>query len=201
LKFDSPPDTGLAHMRRAEAYSELFLVVNSSSEQLDSGFEIETGRDHLYELDPSTGALYTLETTRGAGHLRSRLRLGARAATVLWAIDEEVPAEDRPPEVHARQGQTELELESVERIGPNVLVVDHCELRIDGELREPEHVYAANEALWDAHGMETNGWMATVQYRDQILARNKTMPPGAAEPCATASRFQKISTQRVYGWR
>ncbi len=59
------------------------------------------------------------------------------------------------------------------------MVVDHCELRIDGELRVPEHVYAANEALWDAHGMETNGWMATVQYRDQILARNKTMPPGS----------------------
>ncbi len=62
-------------------------------------------------------------------------------------------------------------------MGPNVLVVDYCDLRIGGEVGEPEHVYAANEALWAAHGMETNGWMATIQYRDQILARNKTMPP------------------------
>ncbi len=179
LKFDNPPGTGLAHMRRVEGDAELFIVVNSSSEPLDSGFEMETTRDRLYELDPSTGALYPLETTRGTGHLRSRLRLGARAATVLWATDEEAPAEDRPLEFHARQGQTELESESVERIGPNVLVVDHCELQISGEVREPEHVYAANEALWAAHGMETNGWMATIQYRDQILARNETMPQGS----------------------
>ncbi len=179
LKFDSQPETGLALMRRVEDDSELFVVVNSSPEPLDSGFELETTRDRLYELDPSTGALYPLETTRGADHLRCRLRLGARAATVLWATDEDAPAEDRPPEVRAWRRQTELELESVERMEPNVLVVDHCELRIDGEIREPEHVYAANEALWAAHGMETNGWMATIQYRDQILARNKTMPPGS----------------------
>jgi hypothetical protein len=166
-------------MRRVKDDSELFVVVNSSSELLDSGFEIETTRDRLYELDSSTGDCYSLETNKEAGHLRSRLRLEARAATVLWATDGEAPAEDRPPEVHDRHGQTELELESVERVGPNVLVVDHCELRIGGEVRESEHVYAANEAMWTAHGMETNGWMATIQYRDQILARNETMPPGS----------------------
>ena len=179
LKFDSPSDTGLAHMRRVEDDAELFVVVNSSPEPLESGFEIETNRDRLYELDPSTGALYPLETVREDDSLRGELRLGARAATVLWATDEEVPAEDRPSVVRARHKSTELELESVERMGQNVLVVDHCELRIGGEVREPEHVYAANAALWAAHGMETNGWMATIQYRDQILARNKTMPPGS----------------------
>lgn len=159
--------------------SELYVVVNSSPETLDSEFEIETARDRLYELDPSTGDCNSLEATRESGHLRSHMRLGARGATVLWATDEAVPAEDRLPEVHGVHSETELELESVERVGPNVLVVDYCELRIGGEVREPEHVYAANEALWEAHGMETNGWMATVQYRDQILARNKTMPPGS----------------------
>ena len=179
LKLDSPPGTGLAHMRRVEGDSEIFVVVNSSPEQLYSGFEIETRRSRLYELDPSTGACYPLETTRETGHLRSKLRLGARAATVLWATDELVPSDERPPAFRVGRGGAELELESVERMGPNVLVVDHCELEFDGEIREPQHVYAANQALWAAHGMETNGWMATVQYRDQILARNLTMPPGS----------------------
>jgi len=40
------------------------------------------------------------------------------------------------------------------------------------------YFYASNEAFWSAHGMETNGWMVAIQYRDQILARNRTMPPG-----------------------
>jgi hypothetical protein len=179
LKLDSPPGTGLAHMRRLEGDSELFVVVNSSPDPLDSGFEVETGRDHLYELDPSTGACYPLETARETGHLRSALRLEARAATVLWATNEVAPSDERHPVFRVGRGGAELELGSVERLGPNVLVVDHCELEFDGEVREPEHVYAANAALWAAHGMETNGWMATVQYRDQILARNRTMPPGS----------------------
>jgi hypothetical protein len=179
LKLDNPPHTGLAHMRRVEHDCELFVVVNSSPETLDSGFEIETGRDRLYELDPSSGACYPLEVAREEGGLRGGLRLGARAATVLWATDEEAQAGERPPALSLGREGTGLELESVERVGPNVLVVDYCELEHGGEIREPEHVYAANEALWAAHGMETNGWMATIQYRDQILARNTKMPSGS----------------------
>ncbi len=179
LKFDSPPDTGLAHMRRVEGGSELFIVVNSSSEPLESIFGIETGRSHLYELDPSTGACHSLEIVRDEDLLRGELRLGARAATVLWATDDDAPVDERPPIRKVGRGGTELELQSVRRVEPNVLVVDHCELELGGEVREPEHVYAANAALWAAHGMETNGWMATIQYRDQILARNRTMPPGS----------------------
>ena len=40
------------------------------------------------------------------------------------------------------------------------------------------YFYASNEAFWSAHGIETNGWIVAIQYRDQILARNRTMPPG-----------------------
>lgn len=178
LKFDSPPETGLAHMRRVDGNSELFVVVNSSPELLESRFGIDTRHSRLYELDPLTGSCHPLETERDKDLLRSKLRLGARAATVLWATDEDEGADGRLPVTNVGRFGTELELKSVRRVEPNVLVVDHCELEIGGEVRKPEHVYAANAALWAAHGMETNGWMATIQYRDQILARNRTMQPG-----------------------
>jgi hypothetical protein len=177
LRFENPPGTCLAHLRRVDGDAEIFVLVNSSPGTLEGGFEMETGRSRLYELDPVTGACHALETIRENGRLRGELRLGARAATVLWATDESVPVEERPPEVRVGQQEMVLELESVERAEPNVLIVDHCELEIDGEVRDPELVYAANEVLWSAHGMETNGWMATVQYRDQILARNRTVKP------------------------
>jgi hypothetical protein len=179
LKFYDPPGTGLAHMRRVDGDSELFVVVNSSPETLDSGFEIETGRNYLYELSPSTCACYSLKAMRNDGRLRSQLGLGARAATALWATDELAQTDKRLPVLRVGRGATELELENVRSVEPNVLVVDHCELELGGEIRKPEHVYAANAALWTAHGMETNGWMATIQYHDQILARNCTMAPGS----------------------
>lgn len=179
LRFERPPPVGLAHMRRVDEDSEIFLVVNSSSEALEGGFGIETGRGRLYELDPVTGACHQVAVGRSGDHLQGELRLEARAATVLWATDEDVPAEGRPSVPRPGSGETELEIESVRRAGPNVLVVDHCELEVGGEVLGPRLVYAANAEFWAMHGMETNGWMATVQYRDQILARNKTMPPGS----------------------
>jgi hypothetical protein len=200
LTFDDPPATGLAHMRRVDGDSELFVVVNSSPEPLESGFEVETGRNHLYELCPSSGACYPLRAMRKDGRLRGELGLEARAATVLWATDEEAKTDERLPALRVGRVATELELEDVRRVEPNVLVVDHCELELGGEVRKPEHVYAANAALWAAHGMETNGWMATIQYRDQILARNRTMAPGSGEPFATASRSRTASTRQASGW-
>jgi hypothetical protein len=179
LKFGDPPETGLAHMRRVDGDSELFVIVNSSHETLESGFEIETGRNYLYELSPSTGACYSLKALRKDGRLQCELGLGARAATVFWATNDVASTDERLPVSRLGRGATELELEDVRRVEPNVLVVDHCELELGGEIRKPEHVYAANAALWAAHGMETNGWMAAIQYRDQILARNRTMAPGS----------------------
>ncbi|MEJ7631263.1 MAG: hypothetical protein WKF28_02075 [Rubrobacteraceae bacterium] len=178
LRFDSPPETGLAHMRRVEEGSEILLVVNSSSETLESAFDLETEWSGLYELDPKTGACYPVKTRRKAGRLVGELRIAARAATVLWATGENAPADARPLS-RAKGERKKLELEGVRRECPNVLVVDHCELEIGGEVHGPRLVYASNEELWRAHGMETNGWMATIQYRDQILARNRTMPPGS----------------------
>ena len=177
LRFERPPLTGLAHLRRVEGDSEIFLVVNSSSETLEGGFDVETGRGRLYELDPTTGSCHRVATGRSGDHLQGELRLEARAATVLWATDDAGPTERRPPVPRPGREKVELQLESVRRGGPNVLVVDHCELEVGGEILDPRLVYAANAEMWKAHGMETNGWMATVQYREQILARNETMPP------------------------
>jgi len=177
LRLAHPPATGLAHMRRVLAGSELFVVVNSSSDPLDSPFALETRRRNAYELNPLDGACYTLETGRDEGSLTGRLRVEARGATVLWATDEILPAGGRQPDVRLAQPPTSLVPREVERTEENVLVLDHCELEVDGEFFGPESVYAANERLWRLHGMDTNGWMAVIQYRDQILARNRTMAP------------------------
>jgi hypothetical protein len=177
LRLDDPPATGLAHMRRVLDGSELFIVVNSSSQEISSPLSLETDRKALYELDPVSGDCYPLETSREEDWLRAHLELNPRAATVLWAADEEVPASRRPPTIRLGETPVPLELKTVERVEPNVLVLDTCRLRMGEEIHEPETVYAANERLWKAHGMDTNGWMATVQYRDQILARNSTMTP------------------------
>jgi len=188
LQFDDPPATGLAHMRRVVDGSEIFLVVNSSAETVASAFSVETGRASLYELDPASGDCYRVGATREGRFLRARLELQPRTATVLWATEDDVPTGERPSPTHIGDTVAPLELARVTRTLPNVLVVDVCQLELNGIVHEPELVYAANKRLWMAHGLETNGWMATIQYRDQILDRNRTMRPDSGG--AVSYRFE-----------
>ena len=168
------PTAGLAHMRRILPDSELFIIVNSSPEPVDGPVAVETGRRNVYELDPVSGVCYEMQTMRDGDSLSGHLGIKARRATLLWATDDVVPAERRRPEVRIADEFIVLQPKTIERLGPNVLVLDHCELELDGELFDPEAVYAANNRLWRFHGMDTNGWMAVIQHRDQVLARNRT---------------------------
>ncbi len=187
LRFAKPPATGLAHMRRVLPDCETFVVVNSSSEPVHSPVELETGYRNVYELDPKDGTCYELKSAREGHYLTGHLKIKARGATVLWTTNESVPVKERPPDVRIMGETVSLEPEKIERDGPNVLVVDHCELELNGELFGSERVYAANERLWKAHGMDTNGWMAVIQYRDQVLAHNRFVAPDSG--CAVYYRF------------
>lgn len=177
LRLAETPTTGLAHMRRVLPDSELFVVVNSSSEPIDRPFVVETGRRNVYEFDPIDGACYALEAARDEGSLTARLKIEARGAMVLLVTDEVAPAKGRQPDARVADTTVDLVPKEVKRGEHNVLVLDHCELEVDGESSGSESVYAANERLWRLHGMDTNGWMAVIQYRDQVLARNRGMPP------------------------
>jgi hypothetical protein len=140
---------------------------------------VETGRRNVYELDPADGACYTLDAAHDEGSLTARLKIEARGARVLWTTDEGAAAKRRQPTARVAGTPVDLVPKGAGRGEHNVLVLDHCELEVDGKSFGPESVYAANHRLWRLHGMDTNGWMAVIQYRDQILARNSTMAPGS----------------------
>jgi hypothetical protein len=177
LQVEQPPATGLAHMRRVLPNGELFVVVNSSAKPIDSPIRVETARSHLYHLDPSTGKIHPLPVSQSSGGLASHLHLNPRAATVLLATDEQLGGEEPARIAPIVSSGTPLHLVSISPGAPNVLVIDSCELSINGEVGEREAVYAANRRLWQAHGFETNGWSAVIQYRDQVVARNRSMAP------------------------
>lgn len=177
LRLARAPAAGLAHQRRELPDAELLLVVNSSAEPLDAPAAVETGRARLYELDPVDGGCHDLGAGRDGAHLRAELRLGARAATVLVATDETLPTTARRPEIRVGETGTPLALTSARRTEDNVLVVDTCALALNDAASDPEAVYAANARLWRAHGLETNGWLGVIQFRDQLLAHNRTLPP------------------------
>lgn len=177
LQVERAPATGLAHMRRVLPDGELFLIVNSSPEAIDSPIRIETDRSHLVTMEPLDGSLSLLATQRDGHVLAAVLRLKPRASTILFATDDAGETAPPPVRVEVIGDGVPLQLTGAIRTEPNVLVIDSCGLEVGGETFPREQVYAANHRLWRYHGFETNGWMAVIQYRDQLLARNRTMLP------------------------
>jgi hypothetical protein len=175
LQVDNPPATGLAHMRRVLPNAEAFLIVNSSANPVDSAARFDTAHQRLYELDPFTGACLAIDATRAEAALGGQLRVNARGATVVLATDDNLSVASRGDAFQFGQERVELDVASIRRSDPNVLVIDSCELELAGKTHEREAVYAANERLWRAHGLETNGWFGVIQYRDQVLAANRRM--------------------------
>jgi len=199
LRAEAPPSTGLAHMRRVLANGEAFLVVNSSSEPVDGSARIETSRERFYELDPKSGDCSALDAERSDGTAAFRLQVNGRGATVILATDDEIAAERRAPSVRVGHRGVALEPVQIARAEPNVLVVDSCELEMRGKVFPREAVYAANHRWWRAHGFETNGWFAVIQYRDQILAANRRM--GADTGGAVFYRFAVAAGLQTDGLR
>jgi hypothetical protein len=74
---------------------------------------------------------------------------------------------------------SDVEITSAVRMSDNILAIDFCSLEMDGHRFPEENVLSANLRYWKAHGFDTNGWSNMIQYRDQILARDKDMLPGS----------------------
>lgn len=68
---------------------------------------------------------------------------------------------------------TPLQLLSARPLSPNIFALDWCRLHFNGRKEPWESVYAANERYWKHHGFDHPGWFMHIQYRDQLLRREK----------------------------
>jgi hypothetical protein len=63
---------------------------------------------------------------------------------------------------------------SIQRIAPNVLQIDYCDLKIGGKTLEHQYFYNAADLAFKHHGFEQgNPWSTAVQFKTAILDRNR----------------------------
>jgi hypothetical protein len=170
---------GIAHMYRTLDHGELIVLVNSSPEKYSASLTLQTARKSLMLLSAKSGVPHVLCAERTANGLDFSLEIEACAAAVLLAIDDPAPdvfETGRQP-VSIVPIPEAPELLEAKRLSDNVLVIDVCSVELRGHISPPECVTAANLRYWQGNGMDSNGWNNLIQYRDQILARDRTMLP------------------------
>jgi hypothetical protein len=166
---------GLAHMHRQIEDGEIFYIVNSSPNSFRSQAHVRTDQKSLVVLDAKTGSVQKFVNRKTPEGFEISLEIPAHGAVILLAT-EKMPAAIPASGIElsgSKQGTVEL-LE-VNRKSANILAIDFCSLQINEKKYPPENVLAANRRYWNAHGFDTNGWNNVIQYRDQVLSRDRTM--------------------------
>jgi len=167
MNFDPIPPTGVAHQRREGEDGTYYLIVNSSPQDWTARVCVpETGGKQW--MNSATGEIETCPDS---------IHLAAGSAGILWVSPHHPPAKTTAPAKAVSGLPVPLELLEARALEPNVLVLDTCALEVRGEHFPRQLVYESNRIFWEKNGMKTNGWAATVQFRDNLLAANARMSP------------------------
>ncbi|HWK57809.1 MAG TPA: glycosyl hydrolase [Parapedobacter sp.] len=155
----------------------LLFVANSSLEDDQAVTVTATGKQVLY-LDTETGEIFRFPSTT-SGSARSFSYRLPPAGSALFFIADRQQNEYRTWTAPAKPGAVVKTSESrVERLQPNVLTIDFCDVAIGDTLLKDLHVYFAADTVFKHHGFkEGNPWNTSVQYKDHTIQRD-TFPDG-----------------------
>ncbi|MFB3828205.1 MAG: glycosyl hydrolase [Bryobacteraceae bacterium] len=157
----------LFHQRRRLSDGELLLAVNSSLEAPARATVRLSGR-YVTRLDPFTGKTEAYPSRGGSVSFElppagSLLLVGSNTGTSAAAMPPAAPARPAVPSGPA----------TVRRLAPNAIRIDYCDLKIKGDTQAELYFYDAQEKVFQAHGFSGNPWNTAVQYKTDILDRNK----------------------------
>ncbi len=120
----------------------------------------------IQSLDTSTGEIRPTAFERDGDAVGFKLSLLPRGHELLLVSDDEV----EPITVSApAKTRVDVELASIERIKPNLLYIDYCDVEAYGERREDVNTVHAEEFNWQMQGFAGIPWGK--QFRRTIIDR------------------------------
>ncbi len=174
LVFEDPrsqPD--LFHHRREFRDGQIVFLANTHPSESRTG-HLRTKGGNVEKWDPFTGAVVDYPFERDGTGLVMAYSLPPGGSLLLCVRPETEEPTLSPP--LSRNEIPASERSRVERISPNVLVLDYCDLAVRGKSERNLYFYDAQKKAFTHHGFERNPWDGAVQYKTRILDRN-IFPP------------------------
>jgi hypothetical protein len=162
----------LFHMRRQLADGQLLFLVNTSDEFASAG-EIHSPLRGVERWDAYTGAVAPYPFERPGDGVRARFALPPSGSLLLFLSEK--PLRPAPGAAERRVPIPPRGPVEIRRLEPNVLTLDYVDVTVGGETRSNSYFYAAQQWVFQKHGLPRNPWDNAVQFKDEFLA--KTFPP------------------------
>jgi hypothetical protein len=164
-----PPGVGFAE-RVLDGGDRVLLFNNAGPERVETTAEIEGGLLEVW--DTLSGEVRPLLASGYRdGRVRFPLSLPPAGSLLLTARKDAAPALGEAPEVSEGRALEASEW-TVEAGSPNVLVLDFCDVSVNGRTLEDALVMTASRAVFREHGFATDPWESTVQFETATLDRN-----------------------------
>jgi hypothetical protein len=173
VTFDVALPQGVAFYERYLADRTRVLMFNNAGlSQVRARATIEAGAIEVWDAltgRTSDGAF----APAGTGRISFDIDLAPAGSLLLLAKQSGKAAPARP-----ETRFTELKAASwrVEAESPNVMVLDYCDLSVNGAEHKNVNVFRANHYVWQGHGFERPAWDNSVQFRNHVFDRNKFGP-------------------------
>jgi hypothetical protein len=164
-------NTRLFHQRREFDGGQLLFLANVDAAETAAGTMTLTG-GAAEEWDLFTGKVKPYPFVRRGGEVEIAFSLPPGGSLLLCLKDERAKPAAAPPasawgDVAADGGLT------VEALAPNVLTLDYCDLVLGGKMEKDLYFYDAQRKTFEVHGLGRNPWDSAVQYKTNILDRDK----------------------------
>jgi hypothetical protein len=169
----------LFHMHRKLADADLVFICNTSASDSASGRFDGPGRS-AERWDALTGLVSGYPSASADKGQSVEFDLPPGGSLLLCLRDEAVAAATPAGGKSAAPEGAEVLAASglrVQPLGPNVMTLDYCDLKLDGREDKDLYFYEAQTRVFKRYGFERDPWDNAVQYKSAILDRN-TFGPG-----------------------
>jgi len=178
IKFIDPEKiTGkLFHHRRTLDDGELLFLANTSLEEWSAGTFALKGKS-VNELNLLNGSIvpYPFKIKDKSVVVDFDLPPAGSLLLNINDISQTTNVETKTSEVKIVSSSDKI---TINRMAPNVLTIDYCDLKIKGEKEDDLYFFKAADKIFREHNFDGNPWSRAVQYKTSIIDRNN-LPDGS----------------------
>ena len=162
----------LFHHRRELKDGELLLFINASLDEWSTvTFHIK-GKS-VVELNPVNGEIIHCPAKVNDKKLEISFDLPPVGELLLFIDHSKTKVLTKNKEEPKVRSLTPAKELMIERIAPNMLVLDYCDIKLDnGEEEKDIYFFNAAEKIYRYYGLNGNPWARAVQYKTDILDRD-----------------------------
>jgi len=162
----------LFHHRREFKDGQLLFLANVSPDKVASG-QVKLRGKSVEKWDAFSGQIEAYNSKKKGRRLYLQFSLKPGESLLLAVYYKESARESFGSE----KGEAEEEIVyseplRVQRLDPNLLTIDYCDLALDSRKEKNLYFYQAQKKTYNFHGFEQNPWDSAVQYQDSIISRN-----------------------------